>query len=211
MIDPDAGADGRTDPAWPIAGAIGFGLCAGIFLLMYLVGWLNIHSGVQLLGLVIVCIVLGFLPGAILSLMAGLVRRMRAARPVPYFNDGWTQLCGRCETAYDQFLRVLGAAEIDPIRDRLRALADRLTVELDEARSLTAFGRDLDAYVGVDGPTDPDVREVWEKASTATDAFEQTAAGAERLRRQVAGGHIGLAAHAALDELSAGLPNVRRD
>ncbi|CAM2970655.1 hypothetical protein [Skermania piniformis] len=210
MTDRDNTSSRWANPAWPVAGAVGFVLCATIFLVLYLLGWLTIRTGSQVLGLLVVCLVLGFVPGAILSVMGDLVRNMRAARPVPYLNDGWTQLRGRCERAYERFQNVVASAEVDPVRDRLRKLAARLADQLEQVRSVTDFGRNLDAYADADGPAEPTAVAVWDQVTAATTAFERSATAAEALQLRAGAGRAGLATHTALDALEAGLPQLHR-
>ncbi|MFD0199293.1 MULTISPECIES: hypothetical protein [Saccharothrix] len=102
-------------------------------------------------------VVMGGIPGTLIGLVVGAVRRRRPAiaplppmpmplpPPPPPLNDRWSAMVGRCELAVRRVHAAVATVPASPAREWLERIADRFAAELPDVRRLADLGRALDA------------------------------------------------------------------
>lgn len=94
---------------------------------------------------------LGGIPGTLIGLMVGAIRRRPALPPPPPMpplpppNDRWTAMVGRCELAVRRVHAAVGTVPASPARDWLERIAGQFGGELSDVRRIADLGRALGA------------------------------------------------------------------
>lgn len=177
----------RSRP-WLLGGTIGFVFLALIYVIVAATGGLSTEEdGVALtfFAVLLVCLAVGFVPGAALGGLVGFVKG-KAAPQAPPTDDGWARLHHRAEASVQRFHAVSADIDDRSVRSWLGDVGKRLDDELVESRKLTDLGRRLDRAPDERGPRDPQVRPLWDRVVEAAEGFDNAAARAVAIRVSLA-------------------------